>query len=106
MPHREFFDSQRVRWDVWEVIPEAAERRLAPDRRIAAREADDRRQHPQPRYRVGEQMVHGWLCFESDTEKRRLAPIPSSWSALGDGDLERLCSTAVRAPRKTPRLTD
>lgn len=106
MPHREFIDSRKVRWDVWEVIPEAAERRLAPDRRAAPREAEDRRHDPQPRYRVGAQMVNGWLCFECDTEKRRYAPIPQRWAALGDGDLEELCCSAVRAPRKTPRLTE
>ena len=106
MPHREFLDSQSVRWDVWEVVPEAAERRLADDRRHAARENIDRRHDHQPRYRVGAQMVDGWLCFECNTEKRRLAPIPTSWVGLDDVDLERLCTSAVRAPRKTPRLAD
>jgi hypothetical protein len=106
MPHREFFDSRRVHWDVWEVVPEAAERRLGDDRRHIPRESLDRRRDHQPRYRVGAQMVDGWLCFECDTEKRRLAPIPDSWVALGDGELEQLCGCAVRAPRKTPRLAD
>lgn len=106
MPHREFTDSQRVRWDVWEVVPEAAERRLSSDRRLAPRLSSDRRHEPQPRYRVGAQMVNGWLCFECETEKRRYAPVPCEWAALADGELERLCSAAVRAPRKTPRLSD
>lgn len=106
MPHREFHDSQSVRWDVWEVVPEAAERRLGDERRHMPRETLDRRHDRQPRYRVGAQMVDGWLCFECDTEKRRLAPIPDSWAGLGDVELERLCGTAVRAPRKTPRLAD
>lgn len=106
MPHREFFDSQRVHWDVWEVIPEAAERRLGDDRRLMPRESLDRRRDHQARYRVGQQMVDGWLCFECDNEKRRLAPIPDSWVGLADVELERLCTGAVRAPRKTPRLSD
>ena len=106
MPHREFLDSMRVHWDVWEVIPEAAERRGGDDRRHAVRETVDRRHDHQPRYRVGALMVDGWLCFECETEKRRLAPIPDSWVGLADVELERLCGSAVRAPRKTPRLAD
>jgi hypothetical protein len=36
----------------------------------------------------------GWLCFESGSEKRRLAPIPSGWEVCGTRALEQLCSRA------------
>lgn len=42
----------------------------------------------------------GWLLFESENEKRRLAPVPRDWESLGDEALAMLCA---RAPQQTPR---
>lgn len=36
----------------------------------------------------------GWLLFESEREKRRLAPIPKDWESLSDEALGRLCAGA------------
>lgn len=37
----------------------------------------------------------GWLLFESEREKRRLAPIPKDWESLPDEELAKLCSGAT-----------
>ena len=41
---------------------------------------------------------HGWLCFESGREKRRLAPYPAGWRAISDRELAALWECAVRVP--------
>jgi hypothetical protein len=43
--------------------------------------------------------MHGWLAFESDGEKRRLAPVPDAWEELSADTLEKLCREAIVAPR-------
>jgi hypothetical protein len=104
MPTRRFTDSARVSWDVWDVYPTNAERRLGPsDRRRVAR-GPDRRQRPsaEPRVPVRPPLSQGWLAFESKHEKRRLAPIPEGWESADDAALERLCAEAkpVGKPRR------
>ena len=37
----------------------------------------------------------GWLLFESNQEKRRLAPVPSDWESMPTEELARLCGKAV-----------
>jgi hypothetical protein len=32
--------------------------------------------------------AHGWLCFDSDIQKRRLSPIPLDWTTCSDEKLE------------------
>ena len=49
--------------------------------------------------------MHGWLAFESDGEKRRLAPVPDAWEELSANALEKLCREAIVAPR-TRTLTE
>jgi hypothetical protein len=40
----------------------------------------------------------GWLCFQSASEKRRIAPVPSGWENWPDEELlERLQAAAVVA---------
>ena len=48
-----------------------------------------------------EQFGSGWLCFESDTSKRRLYPVPAGWREQPDGELRRLLQQArsVERPR-------
>jgi hypothetical protein len=71
--HREFLDTEGERWQVWETHP---------------------RQRAEPR-RVADELLGGWLAFESAREKRRLAPIPDDWLALSDEDLAGLCARAT-----------
>jgi hypothetical protein len=41
-----------------------------------------------------EQFVNGWLCFESDTSKRRLTPVPTRWFEYSDNELAGLLDKA------------
>jgi hypothetical protein len=104
MSHRQFTDSQGVRWDVWEVEPSHAERRRATqDRRRTPRPGPDRRRVADPmRVRISTELTHGWLAFQSHGEKRRLTPIPDDWSLLDEAALEQLLKTAtlVGRPRR------
>jgi len=48
----------------------------------------------------------GWLLFQSETTKKRLAPYPDDWRTMPAEDLERLCAKARTAPTVTsPSLT-
>lgn len=38
----------------------------------------------------------GWLLFETDDEKRRLAPYPDDWTNLSIAQLEEFCLRASR----------
>jgi hypothetical protein len=47
----------------------------------------------------------GWLCFESSSERRRLARFPQDWDKMHDKDLCGLLSRAAVVPqrgKKTP----
>lgn len=99
MPYRTFQDSAGTEWQVWDIVPRLSERRLASsiDRRVAIRAipfADRRReqrrvpQAPVARARLRGTYAQGWLCFESDIEKRRLSPIPEDWTTCGEDRLE------------------
>jgi hypothetical protein len=71
--HRRFVDERGVPWDAFAVLPTAEPRGLA---------------------RLPEQYQHGWLCFESATEKRRLGPIPAEWQTVTEDALRRLRDAA------------
>ena len=101
MTHRTFVDEQGRTWEVWEVHPEVVERRLNEDRRSAPRQTADRRQHVDIRFRMAPELRHGWLAFQSDVERRRLAPIPEGWERLSDEDLHLLVRTASPQPAAT-----
>ncbi|HEY8176781.1 MAG TPA: hypothetical protein VIF32_13860 [Gemmatimonadaceae bacterium] len=87
MATREFTDSERVVWRVWDVTPA----------------------HLHPITRAEEYMepyVGGWLAFESPYEKRRLpAPYPTRWAQYDLPQLEALCRAAnpvVKKKKETP----
>lgn len=103
MPHRAFTDSRLIRWEVWEVVPAAIERRVRDDRRADARPLPERRGELSIRYRIGARAVSAWLCFESRSEKRRLTPVPERWEHLAPDELEALLLQALPAPRTTER---
>lgn len=77
MSLREFTDSSRTVWRVWDVAPE----QLHP-----ATRAED--------YLQG--FLDGWLVFEavSGNEKRRLYPIPVGWESWDPERIEQLCRQA------------
>lgn len=106
MTFRRFTDKHGADWEVWEVIPRRAERRLSErrtlsDRRETPREnARDRRIRTRRtkaslnHVRVTPGFEHGWLCFTSGPKILRLAPIPADWTAADSDQLELWATTA------------
>ena len=101
MAHRQYRDGQDVVWQVWDIHP------MEVARQIRSHDADvGEASTPPPtrtRMAVSGELVGGWLCFESDREKRRLWPIPAGWEQLDDTELTALCAAAVPAPERKPR---
>ncbi len=105
MAHREFRGADGREWAVWSVQPEYAERRKPdspPTRDLSA----ERRVHDEYRVPLAKRYLHGWLCFETKGEKRRLAPFPESWAELDDHELTGLCARATRVEHATRRLVE
>ena len=115
MGYRTFLDSSGKRWEVWLVTPAAAERRKV-DRRAASsatpetfegfadrRGSKDRRKSPFRRnVVVATEFSNGWLCFESEGEKRRLAPVPGGWDEAGPDRLATWLQAAKRVVKCGP----
>ena len=80
MGYAEFRDGNGRSWRVWKTRPQLAEI-------LSILPVD---------------WKDGWLTFECDGERRRLAPIPDGWDHLSIKDLERLCEEARHAPRYSP----
>ena len=111
MPYRTFTDSAGTEWQVWDIVPRLRERRSAPvpDRRVeivpisfADRRREERRVGQSPRATLRGAYAQGWLCFESDREKRRLSPIPGDWTTCGDERLEEYAHDGDRVPGTRP----
>ena len=86
MAVRDFIDATGVTWRVWPVTPESLQPKTA---------AEDY---------LGE-YGDGWLCFESPTERRRLARYPVRWDELTDAELGTLLkAAAIVRGRKTTHL--
>lgn len=114
MGYKNFRDSENRRWEVWLVLPSAAERRKN-ERRIAVRTSavqyagPERRKSPRrlnpfhQAFAVPRGYEHGWLCFECENgEKRRLAPIPDEWETSPDERLQVWCRLAIRVVKCGP----
>jgi hypothetical protein len=117
--YRTFVDSAGRRWEVWLVTPAAAERRRT-DRRAAAggskpgrgdsfEGVSDRRITPERRRNpfrrnldVASEYSNGWLCFEGEGEKRRLAPVPDGWEQAGPDRLATWLQSAKRVVKCAP----
>jgi hypothetical protein len=81
---RGFTDSTGLEWRVWEVFPSRAPRPGADTfSRTSLKDSP---------------FENGWLCFESNTAKRRLAPIPAGWEFAPVHQLEQLCRQAEVVP--------
>jgi hypothetical protein len=39
-------------------------------------------------------MERGWLCFDREGERKRLAPVPEAWETADDLTLAALCNFA------------
>lgn len=114
MNYKTFTGSQGERWEVWLVFPNAAERRQTERRVLAERRAEFRPHAPERRIstdrrrfnhrRVGVAAIfsNGWLCFEHETEKRRLAPVPDGWETADGDQLRAWCQAAKRVMKCGP----
>jgi hypothetical protein len=98
MAYRTFRDASGVEWQVWEVHPTLAERRVLRERRAAARGVPERRIRNEPRTAVRNDLRYGWLAFRSRVERRRRAPIPPGWEAFSDEELSEVLERAERIP--------
>ena len=117
MSYRTFVDSTGKRWEVWLVTPAAAERRKV-DRRAGSSSSQtaqaysgnlDRRKTPERRrspflrkVAVASEFSQGWLCFESEGDKRRLAPVPEGWNEAGPDRLSTWLQDAKRVVKCAP----
>jgi hypothetical protein len=119
MPYRNFVDEQGTQWEVWEIQPQMAERRMGGERRLQnaaetgnwgddppvmdRRTTRDRRApgrtRPLPRVNLGSEMARGWLAFESAEQRRRLSPIPAGWYEATPQQLAELCRRATARPK-------
>jgi hypothetical protein len=106
MAHREFRDGSGRQWAVWSVQPEYAERRADPTAPTTAQPDVERRGRKEFRVPLAGSFSHGWLCFETAGEKRRLAPFPEGWSELTDEGLEELCGAAAKVEHGLRRLIE
>jgi hypothetical protein len=107
---REFQDDAGQRWRVWDVHPEdphlldqlADERRTRDRRKILTLdwENEERRSWRERRARKidAKPIGRGWLAFESETERRRLSPIPAGWETAPHDQLTVWLAAAQRAP--------
>jgi hypothetical protein len=81
MAVRDFVDVSGVSWRVWPVTPESLQPKTAAEDYLGD---------------YGE----GWLCFESGSERRRLARYPTDWENLPDAELAALLSAAAIVPAR------
>jgi len=106
--YRSFYASDGRRWEVWLILPTSAERRAEERRSVRGVRVPERRLTRERRRRawtpigVDPAFEKGWLCFETDGEKRRLAPIPEGWDAAEVEQLEAWCGDALIVPKCSP----
>jgi hypothetical protein len=112
-PHRTFRGDDDREWTAWDVVPTWVERRVA-DRRSSAnadgsprdRRLADRRHVRGIRVTLAPNLMKGWVAFESDDARRRLAPIPENWHLLSDDQLRELWRDAEQMPKRRRRLVE
>lgn len=83
MAARTFISPDGTVWQAWNVNPgEHAQRPV------------------HARLHLPESMTAGWLCFESEFEKRRLHPIPPGWEDHSEEQLWTFCLEAQPVVRR------
>jgi hypothetical protein len=108
--YRTFLDTRGRVWEVWMVHPSSIERRRMERRSpvenavflIEQRVLGDRRSHLGNRGAVATEYSSGWLCFASNGEKRRLAPVPVNWMSANDSQVAEWCRIAKRVVKCGP----
>ena len=108
--YRTFLDARGRVWEVWMVHPSSIERRKMERRSpvenavhlIEQRVLGDRRASIGTRGEVASEYSAGWLCFASEGEKRRLAPVPVNWASANDSQVAEWCRIAKRVLKCGP----
>jgi len=108
--YRTFLDARGRVWEVWMVHPSSIERRKMERRTpvenavhlIEQRVLGDRRTNPGSRGTVASEYSAGWLCFASNGEKRRLAPVPVNWMSANDSQVAEWLRIAKRVLKCGP----
>ncbi len=108
--YRTFLDARGRVWEVWMVHPSSIERRKMERRSpienavflIEQRVLGDRRTNPGGRGAVASEYSAGWLCFASNGEKRRLAPVPVNWMSANDSQVAEWLRIAKRVLKCGP----
>jgi len=115
MPYRILTDSAGTEWQVWDIAPQLTERRSGEntDRRVAItviphadRRTEVRRLADTRRAVLRGTFAEGWLCFESNSEKRRLSPIPTGWTTCSDELLETYLRHGDRVTGSQRKISD
>ena len=97
MAHRKITDRFGHDWDVWEVNPQAIDRRRREEPRLVERRGSNIGLVG----RINERLRGGWIAFQSAHEKRRLSPVPPNWEAMTDDELLALLEHAPKAGKPT-----
>lgn len=105
---RNFRDSKGAEWRVWDVLPHdtrgterrGRDRRVAADPAYAGPERRRRARRLRTPALLTPGLERGWLCFETDDDKRRLTPVPAGWDEAPDTELEGLLIRARRVTRR------
>ena len=94
---RTYRDGTGTEWRVWDVPPRFNPLRAAHDRRSKPESplADERRTLARRITIPPAEWIHGWLCFQSDSSKLRLCPLPARWEQASPEKLELLRRQAV-----------
>ncbi len=105
MSFRTFTDAHGVEWTAWDVVPGALDRRIADRRLLSEPVASERRGGRRRLCASGPTALtcifaHGWLCFETHSERRRLIPIPEDWPTCAEQRLVEYCLHAKPVPRR------
>lgn len=106
MALREFRDEGGTEWLAWDVpaVREFSPARTGQDRRVnhtSNYHPERRVLRERRRLKTGSGLEQGWVCFQSEGEKRRLAPPPPDWEAIPEEQLAALCQAAHPARTST-----
>ena len=65
--------------------------------------ARERRFQDEPRVLIPPELMAGWLCFETEGDRRRLVPVPEGWQEAPIAQLRSWLREAKPAPPRRAR---
>ena len=96
---RRYTDQIGQEWKVWDIPPRFSPKRSGNERRAGeAKHWPERRRMPDRRITAPlPEWVHGWICFQNESEKYRLCPLPEDWEQVSNEELEQYRRRAIFA---------